>query len=311
MIKVLYGIQLELIEDYINKFISDKKINNVIKYNYEEIEITSLVEECSYLDLFGDTKLVILYNSKFLGSKETIDNKIFNDYLLNPNPNTFLFLVLNEENIDERKKVIKLIKEKYETLEFNSFTESDAIRYIKESFKKDNYIIEEAAIRKMFEYLQTNYGLYNNEIKKLKLYKLDDKNITLDDVINVTSRVPEDNIFKLLDAVIVNNKEEIFKLYKDIKSIGADEIAILALISSQFRFMYQVCVLSKDGKNKFEIAKYLNAHPYKTEMILKKINLYKEEKILDILLELSEIDIKIKTGEQEKSSILEDFFLKL
>ncbi len=311
MIKLLYGIQFDLVEDYINEFIKTKKLKNIIKYNYEEVEISSIIEECYYLDLFGDEKLVILYNSNFFTSKETLDDKSFNEYLKNPNLHSHLFFVVNNEGIDERKKITKLMREHHEILEFNSFNEKDALKYIASSFKNDGYKIEEDAAYKIIEYLQTNYGLYNNEIQKLKLYKLDNKNITLEDVLNVTSRLPEDNIFKLIDAVIVNNKEEIFKLYKDIKSTGVDEIAILALISSQFRFMYQLLVLLNDGKTKFEISRILNAHPYKTEMTIKKVNLYKEDKILDILLELSEIDIKIKSGEREKSDILEEFFLKL
>lgn len=311
MIKVLYGIQFDLIDGYIKNFIKDNKIDDVIKLDYEDINISSVIEECSYIDLFGNKKLIILYNSKFFGSKETIDDIEFNKYLENPNPNSYLFFVLNEEALDERKKVTKLVKSKYEVIGFNTFTEYDASKYIKEEFKKDNYKIDEDAVKKIIEYLHTNYGLYINEIKKLKLYKLQDKLITLSDVIEVVSRIPEDNVFKLLDAVILNNKENIFKLYKDIKTSGVDEIALIALIASQFRFMYQVLVLSNDGKNKFEIIKHLGSHPYKTEMALQKINLYKEEKILKILLELSEIDIKIKTGERDKSDIIEEFFLGL
>lgn len=311
MIKVLYGIQLDLIENYIHDFLKENNITNITKLDYEEVELSSVIEECSYLDLFGDIKLIVLYNSKFLGSKDTLEDERFIEYLNNPNPSSHLFLVINEEALDERKKVVKLLKSKYEILEFNSFKESDAFKLVRESFRKDEYIIEEDAIKKIIEYLQTNYGFYHNEIQKLKLYKIDDKKITLDDVLKVTSRIPEDNVFKLLDAVVLNNKKEIFDLYKDIKSTGADEIGIIGLIASQFRFMYQVLILSNDGKNKMEIIKLLNAHPYKTEMALKKVHLYKESKIQDILLKLAEMDISIKTGEREKSEILEEFFLGL
>lgn len=311
MIKVLYGSQFDLIENYIHEFVKENNITNIIKLDYEEVELSSVIEECSYLDLFGDIKLIVLYSSNFLGSKDTLEDESFINYLNNPNPSSHLFLVMNEEALDERKKVVKLLKSKYEIIEFNSFKEGDALRLVRESFKKDGYEIEESAVKKIVEYLQTNYGFYYNEIQKLKMYKIEDKIITLDDVLNVTSRIPEDNVFKLLDAVILNNKKEIFDIYKDLKNTGSDEIGIIGLIASQFRFMYQVLILANDGKNKSEIARLLNAHPYKTEIALKKINLYKESKIQDILLKLSEMDIDIKTGEREKSEVLEEFFLGL
>ena len=311
MINVLYGIQSDLIENYINDFIKKNKISNIIKYDYNDINIETVIEEVSYLDLFGDKKLIILYNSKFLTSEETLDNKYFEDYINSDDQSNYLFLVTNNETLDERKKLVKLLRKKYEVKEFNKFSEYDAYKYIIELFKKDEYSIEEKAAKEMVSRLSSNIGMLKNEVDKLKLYKLDDKNITLNDVLNITSILPEDNVFKIVDVIVNNNKEEIFKLYSDFKLIGVDEIALVALIANQFRFMYQVKVLLNDGKNKTEISSLLKSHPYKTEITIKKVSSYSEEKILDILYKLSLVDVSIKTGEVDKSYALEDFFLNL
>lgn len=311
MIKVLYGIQKELIDSYINNFIEKEKIKNIIKIDYEETNIDNVIEESSYIDLFGEKKIIILYNANFLTSKEKLDSKSFEKYLSSPNNNTILFLIVYNEKLYESKKFVKLLRKNYELLEFNKFSEYDAYKYLKESFKKDGYSIEEESIKKIVEYLSTNFGLYDNEIKKLKLYKYDEKAIYLEDVLNLTSKVAEDDIFKLLNAVMINDKEEIFKLYKDIKSIGIDEIYLIALLSSQFRFLYQVNSLMADGKTKMDIVSILESHPYKTELTMKKANNYKIEKVLDIMYALALIDIKIKTSEVDKEMLLEDFFLNL
>lgn len=311
MINVLYGIQIDLIENYIEDFVKKNKINNIIKYDYNDISIDTVIEEASYLDLFGDKKIIILYNSKFLTSEETLDNKYFEDYINNQNQVNYLFLVTNSENLDERKKIVKLLRKSYEVKEFNKFSEYDAYKYINELFKKDEYIIDEKAIREITSRLSSNIAMIKNEVNKLKLYKLEDKIITLNDVLEITSILPEDNVFKIVDALINNDKEEIFKLYNDFKLIGIDEIALIALIANQFRFMYQVKVLMSDGKNKNEIISILKSHPYKTELTMKKILAYSEEKLLDILYNLSLIDVSIKTGEVDKGYALENFFLNL
>ena len=311
MINVLYGIQSDLIENYIDDFVKKNKINNIIKYDYNDITIDTVIEEISYLDLFGDKKLIILYNSKFLTSEETLDNKYFEDYINNKNQVNYLFLITNNENLDERKKIVKLLRKNYEVKEFNKFSEYDAYKYVNELFKTDGYVIEEKAIKEIVSRLSSNICMIKNEVDKLKLYKLEDKNITLNDVLNITSQLPEDNVFKIVDALISNNKEEIFKLYDDFKLNGVDEIALIALIANQFRFMYQVKVLMSDGKNKNEIISILKSHPYKTEITMKKISIYSEEKLLDILYNLSLIDVSIKTGEVDKGYALENFFLNL
>lgn len=311
MINVLYGIQNDLIENYINDFVKKNKINSIIKYDYNDVNIDTVIEEASYLDLFGDKKLVILYSSKFLTSEETLDNKYFEDYINNQNQVNYLFLITNNENLDERKKIVKLLRKNYEVKEFNKFSEYDAYKYIYELFKSDGYTIEEKATKEIINRLSSNIGMIKNEVNKLKLYKLEDKNIVLNDILNITSTLPEDNVFKIVDALISNNKEEIFKLYNDFKLIGVDEIALIALIANQFRFMYQVKVLVNDGKSKNEIVSILKSHPYKTEITMKKISDYNEEKLLNILYNLSLTDISIKTGEVDKAYALENFFLNL
>jgi len=61
MINVLYGIQSDLIENYIDDFVKKNKINNIIKYDYNDITIDTVIEEISYLDLFGEIKLIIYF----------------------------------------------------------------------------------------------------------------------------------------------------------------------------------------------------------------------------------------------------------
>lgn len=311
MITILYGIQSDLIENYINDFVKKNKIINVIKYDYNNVEIDTVIEETSYLDLFGDKKLIVLYNSNFLTSEKTLENKDFEDYIKSNNKCNYLFLVTNNENLDERKKIVKLLRKNYEVKEFNKFSEYDAYKYISELFQKDNYLIEDKAIKEIINRLSSNVGMIRNEVNKLKLYKLENKSISLSDVLKITSVLPEDNVFKIVDALISNNKEEIFKLYDDFKLIGIDEIALIGLMANQFRFMYQVKVLLNDGKSKNDIVSLLKSHPYKTEIAIKKVLNYTENKLLDILYNLSLIDVSIKTGEVDKGYGLENFFLNL
>ena len=311
MITVLYGTYIELIEDYISKFIKKNKIKNIIKYDYEDVTIDDVINELSYPDLFGEIKLIILYNSKFLTSEDKLESDSFEKYIKSPNNSNYLFLITESDTLDERKKIVKELRKSYDVISFDKFSEYDAIKYINKSFNEDDYKIEDKAVKEMISRLSLNIGIINNEIEKLKLYKLDDKNITLENIYKITSKLPEDNVFKLVDAVINNDKTEIFKLYDDFKLIGVDEIALIGLLASQFRFMYQVKVLMDNNKNKFDIISILKSHPYKTEITMKKVSAYSENKIIEILHKLAVLDSSIKSGEFEKSYALENFFLNL
>ena len=75
--------------------------------------------------------------------------------------------------------------------------------------------------------------------------------------------------------------------------------------------MYQVKVLMDNNKNKFDIISILKSHPYKTEITMKKVGMYSENKIIDVLYKLAVVDSSIKSGELDKSYAMENFFLNL
>ena len=60
MIYLLYGEFESDIEKFIDKLIKDNSIDTKVVYNYKDTSIEDVVEECSYTDLFGNKKMVIL-----------------------------------------------------------------------------------------------------------------------------------------------------------------------------------------------------------------------------------------------------------
>lgn len=311
MIYALYGIELNLIEDFINKLIKEKNIETIIKYDLDNSNIEDIIEDSSYDDLFCNKKLIIVNNSNFLNNKTTEGFEILEKYLLNPNINNILIFILNEEKINEKNSIVNIIKEKYNVMEFNKLKGSFLEKYIKNEFEKENYNIDSSSIKMIMELLNEDLSLIKNEIIKLKLYKIIEKEINIEDVKNVISKLPEDNIFELVNAVVKRDKKSCFNIYKDLINRKEDEIKILGAIASQIRLLYQVKVLMEDGYKKDEIASSLNSHPYRIQLAIQSSIKFTGETLLNLLSELSDIDFKIKSGIIDKSQALESFFLDL
>ncbi len=311
MIYILYGTEQLLIEKFIDKLIKDKKIENVVRYDLEESTIDNVIEDASYLDLFGNEKVIIVNNSLFLTSALSIETEELEKYVLNQNEKSIIFFVVNNDKLDERKKIVKFLKDKTEVKEFNKVIGYDLEKYIKNSFEEDNYKINNDGIKKIISLLGGNFKLVDNEISKLKLFKIDDKIINVSDIELVITQVLEDDIFKLVEAVISNNKERIFNIYKDLIELGEEPIKIVVMLANQFRLFYQVKVLLEDGLNKSEIASQLSVHPYRVQLAMEKASKYQESKLLKILESLADIDMEIKSGVSDKNKALEVFFLEL
>ncbi len=308
---ILFGENETEINNYIENILKKEKIEDKITYNYNECKIEDVIEEAGYFDLFGNKKVIVVNESDFLTSKSTLENTSFENYIKKPNENAILIFKIITDKLDERKKLVKALKEKATIKEFKLPDEKNINNYINNYFENKEYKIDKNATNEIINRLKNNTKVINSELEKLEIYKYDTKIITIEDVKKVITKYEENNIFKLVDSVVKRNKKEAFTLYKKLIEEKEEPTVILILLANQFRLMYQARVLNETGMDKYKIAASLKEHHYRVELSLENSRNIKKEKILELLYKLSEIDIKIKTGIIDKTNSLETFFLEL
>lgn len=310
MIYCLYGTEKVLIDKFINDKISELKIENISKYDENNL-IKEVINDALYLDLFSETKVVIYESKDIFNNKNENENNIFENYLLNSNDKTILFLVLLTESLDERKKLVKILREKYKVLEFNKLKKNDVFGYIKNSFENDGYKISVPSINLIIDYIKENTSLLYTEIEKLKIYKIKEKEILEDDIKKVVKKEKTTDIFKLVEAVLTNNKEKMLLYYKDLTKSGEDDIKLIIMLAGELRLLYQVKVLLKENLNESRISSQLSVHPYRVKLAINRCQNFNEKKLLELLKELQTLDESIKTGKIIKENALFNFFLEI
>lgn len=311
MIYVLYGENETELNKYIDSLQKENSIEDKITYNYKDSNIEDVLEEASYSDLFSTKKMVILNEPDFLTSKSTLEHKGLEDYINTPNPNTILIFKMIIDKLDERKKIVKLLKEKSKVIEFKLPDEKNIDSYIKKYFENIEYQITKDAVNGIKERLKSNPKVLDSELNKLSLYKYKDKKIDIEDVTKVITKYEDNNIFKLVDAVIKKDKGTIFTLYKSLIENKEEPTIILVLLANQFRLMYQANVLAESGLDKYKIGTFLKEHPYRVGLALENSRDIEQNELIKYLKRLAEIDIEIKTGLTDKTKALETFFLEL
>ncbi len=308
---ILYGENENELEKFIEKTMTESNIENKVIYNYKECQIEDVIEECSYLDLFGSKKMVILNECEFLTAKSTLESKLLESYIENPNLSTTLIFKIITDKLDERKKLVKYLKTKVKTIEFKPLSENSIITYIKEYFEKKEFKIDLDTVREIEQRLKSNTKVIDKELEKLYLYKINEKTISKEDVKKVITKYNDNNIFDLVNAVVKNDKNKIFTLYKNLIENKEEPVVIISLLAGQFRLMYQVNILAETGMDSRTIASKLKEHPYRVTLAIKASNDIEEETMLKILENLSDVDKNIKLGILEKTKALETFFLEL
>ena len=264
----------------------------VVFYDLLEVPIEKLIEDLDTINFLASKKIVVGYNAFFLSSdktKSTVEHNtdILEHYLDNQSDN---ILILTIDSIDKRKKIVSNILKKVNLIE--EIADIDTL--IKKRF--EDYKISNILIEKLKNRCGNDHERIFNEIEKLKLYKIDTKEILEEDIDKVVMENLDDNIFHFIDNILSGNKEYAFKQYNNFLLHGEQIVHMIILLSNKIRLIYQVKELANDGYNTLDISKKLKVHEYPVKLALNKGYQYSDKKLLDLLEELSNIDLAIKSG---------------
>ena len=301
---LIYGNEKYFIDEQVNKIVSEYKEYDLINYDMCETNINKAVEEVSMISLFSTDKIVICYNALFLtGIKCDIDHDI--DSLLK----YIVVLVVNSDSLDKRKKVVKELQKYAEVKECDKLKGNELLSFIKKRCVDNGYEINNDALNKFVLLLNDNLYVINSELDKLFIYKEDDKVISISDIDICTSRMLNDNIFDLVDAIVKKDINRSLALYDDLIILNEEEIKLIVILANQFRLIFQVKEMFKTGYNEFDIAKKLDIHPYRVKLA-NNVGIDGMQ-ALKYLKELSKLDADIKTGVLDKRVGFLEFILNL
>lgn len=313
MIYLLYGEEYFLLKEKIEEIKSKLNVDNIISIDFDYSNIHNILNEVCYIDLFNSKKLLIVNNFTFKKLKED-DEKDLIKYFNNLNDNVIIFKC-NDSSLDQRKNIVKKFNSLAEIYYLKKLDRFELFNYLKEMFKKEKYKISDELIKKIINdcgynnYSENNNYIYN-EVNKLMMYTLMEKEINSKDIDDVILKNTDNEMFNLINAVTRKDIEAIFNEFKIIKELNIDPTIILTSISKQFRTLLQIKILCSEMNND-SIAKKLGMNPYAVEIISKNINLYTIDSLADILDKIFYADEKMKSQNIDKYGILEQFFIDL
>lgn len=306
MTYLLYGLNDYLIDTEIKKIKELNKINSddLINYDYIETPLKIIIEDAYNMPLFNDKKLIVVNNcTLFESSSKKDETIILEKYLEKENDATILIFVDKQEKLDERKKIFKFLKDNNKIIECNKLNINNLIKE-----ELSNYEISQNSITKLINRVGTNPYNLINEINKLKIFKINDKKITEEDI-NFASKNIEESIFDLIDYIVNKNSEKTLEIYHDLLTKNSEPLAILILIANQFRLILQCKKMYFQGFSEKDIATILEIHPYRVKLANEKSRNYSEELLLKYIENLADLDYEIKSGVKDANTGLELFLL--
>ena len=270
-----------LIQKEIDKIINKLTNYELIKYDLNEIEFNKIIEDLDTYDMFLKQKVIIGYNPLFLVEKTDFKEDKLLKYINNPSDN-ILILVVNKLNnrlklVTEIKKVFKIITIK--NIDYNTFIENNL----------EDYKMDKSTIQYFLNKVGQNYNIIESELEKLKLYKVDKKIITKEDIDLISNRNIESSIFDLIDSIVKKDKKKVYELYEHFLSSGTEIIQIMIMLANQIRLIYNVKVLNR-------LSNLLEVHEYPVKLARNKGYNYSKKELLNMLYNLAILDEDIKSN---------------
>ena len=170
---------------------------------------------------------------------------------------------------------------------------------------KENFINKEFIDDTIFlEYIK-------EEIIKLKMYKLDTKEINEDDIKKLVTKNLDKNIFDLVNYIYKKNKQKVFEVYYELIENNEDELKIIGFLSNNYTLIYKIQELIKEYSDEECMIKLNKMHPYRFKLLKEQALSLDKKYLLTKIKELGELDIKIKLGVINPKLGMELFFCEL
>ncbi len=277
------------------EILKKKKDSEVIHYDLTEVPIEQLIEDLDTYNFLSNQKIIIGHNATFLGSEKSklaIEHHLerLEKYVEFPSDDNILILV--NDTLDKRKKLVSLLCQKMTVIE--KISEHNIHDLIKQHL--EDYQMDHSSEKLLLEYCQNDMERVLQEIEKLKLYRLEEKKITEQDIKDIVMKSMDDNIFHLVDSILTGNKKDAFELYRNFLLYGEQVVNIIRLLANKIRLIYQVKVLLYSGNSDQTISKLLKIHEYPVKLARQASYQYTEKILLEKLEKLANLDLEIKSG---------------
>ncbi|MFD0715054.1 DNA polymerase III subunit delta [Paenibacillus sp. GCM10027626] len=319
---VLYGKDRYRMKQFVEALIdqllpAEERELGIVKFDMSETPISEAVAEAETLPFFASRKLLLIRDQSVLaaGGKEggKIDHQTDSlfDYVKQPCESSVIVFQVYADKLDERRKVVKKLKEQQALIAFPELTENELILWAMKHAEKQGRHLRREAAEMLLTRVGTNMQQLAMEVDKLCLHAGPDGTIgelTVDKLIATTV---EEDVFALIDAMASLQVERALKLYNELLLRREEPIKIAALIARQLRIMLQVKELEQQGYSPQQIAGQIGQHPYAVKLAAEKARKFSVAVLGLHLNRIAELDYEMKTGKMDKILGLELFLLSL
>jgi DNA polymerase-3 subunit delta len=231
------------------------------------------------------------------GFRDTINEDheaVLSAYLANPSPSSVVIFIADELN--GVRKMGKFLREKTACVEFTQLDDRQFSEWARKAITDAGAEIDEITLRLLLSRIGADVRRLSNEINKLVTAALPEKRITADLVNALVPNTREMSNFDLTDHLVAGRKDKALTALKKILDDGAEPLALLGLISYNFRRLLIAKDMMDRSASRQEIASAAKLFGRGQDEFLASARRVDKKKLENAVQLIAKTDLAIKTS---------------
>ena len=307
-IYLLYGEEAYLKKQYKERFIKamlpEGDTMNYAYYEGKNTDIKEVIDLAETLPFFAERRLIVFENTGFFKSA----GADLADYI-GDMPDTTYFIFIESE-VDKRSRLYKAVKAKGHIVELGVQDENTLRRWVQGLVKKEHKTMEPGDIVYFLNKVGTDMENITKELEKLVCYAMDRDVLTRTDIDAVCVTQITSHIFEMVNAVADKKQRKALDLYYELLALKEPPMRILFLLTREYRILFHVKALLKQGYGKNEIASKAGLHPFAAGRYMDQANRFHSKELRAVIEEGADIEQRVKTGLLTDHLAVELFLVK-
>ncbi len=293
---------------------------NISTFEAQQLSLSELIGACSAVPFLSPVRIVIVKGllglfegvqgrgrEKGRPSKKASTGLDEWEQLANyvkEMPSTTILILVDSGDIGRDNRLLKLLSPLAEVRAFPQPGRGQVSRWVYSRVREEGSAISPKAVDLLIELVGYDLWVVNGEVDKLLSFT-QGRQITEDDVRQVSSFAREVSIFSLVDAVLEGEKRQAQVMLWKLLREGVSPSYILTMIARQLRLIVLAKEL-KEGKFGSEVRNQAESvSEYSLKKALEQARQYSFERVKGVFEKLLEADVAMKSGKYDGDLALE------
>lgn len=294
-------------------------------------DLVEILQNFTTQGLFGERKLLVfkgieqIFGGKAKKQKLQPSEELFQRIILSPPAGNFLIVLSFEQSLNgltkkykKDKQVLQDLKFPFDILlhhhswiEFPKLSSEQIKKWAIKKFDEYGIVVENGVVEYLLSILNPNLWEINTEIEKIKTFLGERKDLSLSDVLEISSGSKVLNVFEITSLLAKKDLASSIEFINKVLESSKQAILLTSIILKFYKNLLILTEEIKKNKDKTVLAKSIGVNPFFFEDYDVGLKKYSKQEIKDAIKEIVNLDLQLKSSSKDEAYLFATTLVKI